>query len=147
MRKFVFIFLALSVSMCLAACGRKKETLEQVQEPLSIEIAPLENLSNQTPPPAVSQTLGGQPSSEKITEIPLPPQRPYKPTNQQIQTALKNAGYYKGEIDGRMGPLTKKAINEFQAANNLEVDGKTGPKTWALLGNYLNNQNLEDVLE
>jgi peptidoglycan hydrolase-like protein with peptidoglycan-binding domain len=68
----------------------------------------------------------------------LPPVVPSKPTAGEIQTALKNAGYYTGLIDGKIGPLTKKAIEDFQRANNLQVDGKVGPKTWALLGSYLN---------
>ncbi|MFA5075640.1 MAG: peptidoglycan-binding protein, partial [Candidatus Babeliales bacterium] len=52
-----------------------------------------------------------------------------KPKKKEIQTALKNAGFYAGEIDGKFGPKTKKAIEEFQAANNLAVDGIAGPPT------------------
>jgi len=36
------------------------------------------------------------------------------------------------------GPKTKKAVEEFQAANNLTVDGVAGPITWNLLKKYLN---------
>jgi peptidoglycan hydrolase-like protein with peptidoglycan-binding domain len=54
-----------------------------------------------------------------------------------IQTALKNAGYYAGKIDGKIGPMSKKAIEDFQKANGLTADGKVGPKTWAVLGKYL----------
>jgi len=68
---------------------------------------------------------------------PLPPQGPYKPTGTEIQTALKNAGFYTGTIDGKVGPKTKKAIEELQKANGLKADGKVGPKTWVLLGKYL----------
>ena len=53
--------------------------------------------------------------------------------NQQIQTALKNAGIYQGKIDGKIGPMTKKAIQSFQTNNGLKADGKVGPKTWAAL--------------
>ena len=59
---------------------------------------------------------------------------------QKIQTALKNAGLYQGNIDGKIGPGTKKAIQTFQQNNNLKVDGKVGPKTWAALEAYLNGQ-------
>ncbi len=55
----------------------------------------------------------------------------------QIQTALKNAGYYEGTIDGKMGKKTRKAVKEFQKANNLPVDGKVGKKTWLALKEYL----------
>jgi peptidoglycan hydrolase-like protein with peptidoglycan-binding domain len=51
---------------------------------------------------------------------------------------LKNAGYYAGAVDGKIGPITKKAIEEFQKANNLKADGKVGPKTWELLKGHLN---------
>ena len=50
-----------------------------------------------------------------------------------IQKALKNAGLYTGAIDGKIGPKTKRAIEEFQKSKGLKVDGKVGPKTWAEL--------------
>lgn len=63
---------------------------------------------------------------------------PEKPTKKDIQIALKNAGYYAGGIDGKFGPKTKKAVEEFQTTNNLSVDGVVGPQTWNLLKKYLN---------
>lgn len=60
-----------------------------------------------------------------------------KPTPQQIQTALKNAGLYTGLIDGKIGPKSKKAILDFQTVNNLTADGAVGKKTWAKLQEYL----------
>lgn len=57
--------------------------------------------------------------------------------DQQIQTALKNAGLYNGKIDGKLGPASKKAIEAFQASKGLKADGKVGPKTWAALQEYL----------
>ena len=53
--------------------------------------------------------------------------------NKQIQTALKNVNLYMGEIDGKMGPMTRKAVEEFQKTKGLKVDGKVGPMTWAEL--------------
>ena len=61
-----------------------------------------------------------------------------KPTPQQIQQALKNAGLYNGKVDGDIGPRTKKAIEAFQSKNGLKADGKVGPKTWKALSAYLN---------
>jgi len=55
----------------------------------------------------------------------------------QIQTALKNAGYYQGVVDGRMGKKTRKAVRAFQKANKLPADGKVGKNTWDLLKDYL----------
>ncbi|MFA6320530.1 MAG: peptidoglycan-binding domain-containing protein [Candidatus Omnitrophota bacterium] len=54
----------------------------------------------------------------------------------QIQACLKNAGFYKGNIDGVKGRNTKKAIKEFQKANGLKADGVVGPKTWEALSRY-----------
>ncbi|MBN1405652.1 MAG: peptidoglycan-binding protein [Candidatus Omnitrophica bacterium] len=60
-----------------------------------------------------------------------------KPTVEEMQKALQNAGFYRGKIDGKSGPMTKKAIEEFQAQNGLKADGKAGPKTWGKLKPYL----------
>jgi peptidoglycan hydrolase-like protein with peptidoglycan-binding domain len=59
------------------------------------------------------------------------------PTPKDIQTALKNAGYYHGDVDGNIGPKTKQAVKDFQLKNNLSSDGKVGPKTWSRLSQYL----------
>ena len=61
---------------------------------------------------------------------------PETPTKKDIQTSLKNAGFYQGELDGKFGPRTKKAVEEFQAANELKSDGKVGPNTWDKLKNH-----------
>ena len=55
----------------------------------------------------------------------------------QIQMALREAGYYKGEIDGKLGPRTKRAIKGFQKAKKLNPDGIAGEKTWEALNQYL----------
>lgn len=54
-----------------------------------------------------------------------------------IQTALKNAGYFQGEVDGKIGKNTRLAIKEFQKANNLHADGRVGKNTWMALKEYL----------
>ena len=55
----------------------------------------------------------------------------------QIQTALVNAGYYSGAIDGKLGPQTRDALKDFQTANNLKADGVVGKKTRVRLYRYL----------
>jgi len=48
----------------------------------------------------------------------------------KIQQALKNAGFYKGDIDGKIGLKTKGAIKAFQKSKGLIADGVVGQKTW-----------------
>lgn len=59
-----------------------------------------------------------------------------KPTTRQIQQALRNAGFYQGNVDGKMGPLTRQAVEEFQRINGLTPDGVVGRKTWEKLRTY-----------
>ncbi len=54
-----------------------------------------------------------------------------------IQRALKNAGYYNGAIDGKIGAKSEQAIKAFQKDNGLEADGVCGRNTWAKLKAYL----------
>lgn len=63
------------------------------------------------------------------------------PSPQEIQSALKSAGFYQGSIDGNIGPKTKQAIKDFQFKNNLIVDGKVGSKTWEKLSSYITQTN------
>ena len=55
----------------------------------------------------------------------------------QIQTALKNAGYNPGTIDGKLGAQTREAIKAFQKDNGLKVDGIVGKRTRQLLTEHL----------
>jgi len=59
-----------------------------------------------------------------------------KPSTRQIQQALKNAGFYQGVVDGKMGPLTREAVKEFQRVNGLAPDGVAGRQTWSKLRAY-----------
>jgi murein L,D-transpeptidase YcbB/YkuD len=58
-------------------------------------------------------------------------------TKKQIQEALKNAGYYDGNVDGKIGPKTKAALKEFQQSMDLKVDGIAGRNTKEKLLKYL----------
>jgi peptidoglycan hydrolase-like protein with peptidoglycan-binding domain len=138
MKKYLFLALAVCVSFSIFGCAKKEEPLEQLQEPLSMDTLNAMNttateskpLASDLASPAV-QTSASANLDSKLGS--LPPSGPYKPTTKEIQAALKNAGYYSAAIDGKVGPKTKKAIEDFQKANGLKVDGKVGPKTWAVL--------------
>ena len=56
------------------------------------------------------------------------------PTVSEIQTRLKNWGYYSGSVDGVYGSQTEKAVRWFQKKNGLQVDGQVGDLTLAALG-------------
>lgn len=60
-----------------------------------------------------------------------------KMTTRNIQLALKKAGFYQGDIDGKVGKATTKAIREFQKSNGLNADGIIGKQTWSKLRQYL----------
>lgn len=57
-----------------------------------------------------------------------------KSENKQIQQRLKELGYYKGSIDGIIGPQSLKAIKNFQRDYGLTVDGIVGKNTLKALG-------------
>lgn len=63
--------------------------------------------------------------------------------NQKIQAALRNAGLYTGNIDGKIGPASRKAIETFQTNNGLKADGKVGPLTWAKLEPYVSGSTTD----
>ena len=52
----------------------------------------------------------------------------------QIQTKLKELGYYKGSVDGIFGKQTRSAVIAFQKNCGLAADGIAGPKTLLYLG-------------
>jgi len=54
-----------------------------------------------------------------------------------IQKALQGAGYYSGNIDGKIGPQTREALRAFQRDHHMTADGVCGPKTWDALSQYL----------
>ena len=41
----------------------------------------------------------------------------------QVQQRLARAGFYRGSVDGVMGPETRRAIRAYERSHNLRVDG------------------------
>ncbi len=50
-----------------------------------------------------------------------------------LQLSLQKQGLNVGPVDGIFGPLTQKALIQFQGSHGLDADGIAGPKTWAAL--------------
>lgn len=51
-----------------------------------------------------------------------------------VQTELKNQGFYYGEVDGQSGPEMASAVRRYQIRNGLEVTGTLTPETLTALG-------------
>lgn len=143
MRKYFFILAILSLSICVSSCFNKNteentgyqesagtsEGTGEVTSVADLPQYPKQDIAKEASP-SVSGDVGAGGEASAVGPF-------VRPSEVDIQTALKNAGYYTGNIDGKIGPLSEKAIKDFQAANGLTADGKVGRKTWAILKGYL----------
>ena len=140
MKKVFWTILAAAlVILPLAVIGCKSKVENVTEAPIAetpealstAEVAPepAETVASETIPPTaapeIAKTAAGLAAPAK------------EGRDKEIQIALKNAGFYAGPIDGKIGPKTKEAIREFQKARGLKADGKIGPKTWAELQKHL----------
>lgn len=137
MKRLVSFGVLVLVLAALSGCGKKQE-MEELQ-PITMESlgtvgSPIQVAPDLKAPETKILTTSAPTLAKEV--LPLPPQGPYKPTGIEIQTALRNAGFYAGNIDGKIGPKSKKAIEDFQQANGLKVDGKVGPKTWEAMSKH-----------
>jgi len=130
-----FLPLLLVGCILIGGCGKKAQ-----EDRLGGQMPPEEaSLAQQavTLPGGVAGTGQAAPDAAAIEATTPAAVTVAPPTAKDIQQALKNAGLYTAAVDGVIGPKTKKAIEEFQAQNNLKIDGKVGPKTWAVLKSFL----------
>ncbi|MFA6320527.1 MAG: peptidoglycan-binding domain-containing protein [Candidatus Omnitrophota bacterium] len=148
-KRFFIIVLVAVIVLPLAFFGCKAK-VEKTETPETSATMPAEAISPATetlatPEPAqIVATETIPPSAapqvaEKSVVVQSAVQEKYNKVK-DIQKALKNAGFYTGSIDGKLGPKTQKAVEEFQKSVGLKVDGKVGPKTWAELEKYLVQQ-------
>lgn len=145
MKKYGFAILAVTAAVLVAftaGCGKKEAPIQE-EAALSMDALTAPVAEPAAAEPAAPQAAAAETPAVSGSLEPLPPAGPYKPAVEEIQTALKNAGYYAGSIDGKAGPKTKKAIGDFQTANSLKADGKVGPKTWAVLSKYLKSSTAQ----
>jgi membrane-bound lytic murein transglycosylase B len=43
--------------------------------------------------------------------------------SEELQQRLKRQGFYEGDVDGKIGPMSRSAIKAFQASRGLAQDG------------------------
>lgn len=136
---------AVGLSGC--AAGKTSQEVKRLQSQVGLldqRVSQLERTggtwqaSEMVPEPAMEpgQTAAILPSSTAGTSKNVG--AAVKPSTRDIQQALKNSGFYQGSVDGKMGPLTKSAIKEFQRVHGLKDDGVVGKQTWAQMSTYAN---------
>lgn len=98
-----------------------------------------------TPTPYVETTNTPAPTATaKPTPVPtinITPNPEYKTIQMgdngdrvtELQTKLAEYGYYTGEIDGRFGNQTRRAVESFQYQHGLSADGIAGRRTLTVL--------------
>ena len=131
------LFILMSFLIFCFGCKKPTENIEEPKEEIpkqeiqSITTNQTSQIGiNETKSEPISLTNATKEASKEEIKV---------PSKKDIQTALKNAGFYDGAIDGKFGPKTIEAIKKFQQENNLKVDGKVGHKTWTVLKKYLTN--------
>lgn len=144
MRKGLFTLFVIGlviVPLAVVGCKSKvKSEAETVSAPTEATVPTEEVVVTQAPvtEPSAAQTVSQETIPPTAAVPPSPETGKAGATdtlehNKEIQAALKAAGFYAGNVDGKIGPKTKKAIMEFQKARGLNADGRVGPKTWAEL--------------
>ena len=63
----------------------------------------------------------------------------------QIQQSLKELGYFNEEVTGYYGPITRKAVEDFQRDYGLTVTGEVDGNTASMLGINLGGQQSNDL--
>ena len=107
------------------------ELKDQVQDLSSqVDNMPSTNVgSSKTTTSSVTSTTTSTKDDDRIIRV--------SASAEEIQRALKNAGFYDGVIDGKMGSRSQKAVADFQKDHGLKNDGIVGKKTWIELKKYL----------
>ena len=139
-RRFIIVPLSLLIAGCSTVSSGRLNNLETRVSALQVKVESLEQGSSViegqagvSPESAAdikqkSEGVSGSPSTAVVAGA---------LGDRDIQAALKNAGFYTGIIDGKIGKNTRAALREFQKANGLKVDGIAGKKTKGLLSQHL----------
>ena len=85
------------------------------------------------PAPAPAQPVPQQiPGTTQ--ELPRPTQQDLSVMVVRVQAALMRLGYYNGDVDGLLGPLTRAALKSFQRTESLPQTGRMDLETLSRLG-------------
>jgi peptidoglycan hydrolase-like protein with peptidoglycan-binding domain len=87
-----------------------------------------------------NQQAAATPPAPAPAPAPAPPPPPAPVVNpmapstlRQVQTALQQDGLYKGRVDGRWGPQTRRAVSAYQQQNGLQATGHLDQATLSAL--------------
>ncbi len=109
--------------------GKNTQRALQIEKPLEpIITTVLDDIDPSAPAPDDSRFISN-PLDEFMPNLNVGSIRDIKLDTTAIQTKLSDLGYDVGEIDGKMGKRTRKAIREFQKDKGLMADGVVGPDT------------------
>ena len=64
---------------------------------------------------------------------------------ENLQRQLAARGFNPGTADGIYGTRTRRAVEQFQRSNGLQVDGRAGPRTFARLQRERNSDGFQDT--
>jgi peptidoglycan hydrolase-like protein with peptidoglycan-binding domain len=124
MRKLAFIAITATALPLIAAppsiaqqSGQQNPAQDQAQQPQSSPSAP-------QPTHEHSNMSGDRKGAANLGEDEI----------RQIQQALNEKGFDTGRPDGKLGPRTKRALNEFQKRQGLQPSGMPDEQTLAALG-------------
>ena len=134
-RIWVAILLAVFLTGCATTRRGQDVQLQQLQSRISSLEAELQKKEQEISNLEAELNIGQGSSSRRITGG--QDTQVTQLSIRQIQKALKNAGLYKGTIDGKMGLQTKEAVKAFQKTNGLKADGIVGKRTADKLSSYL----------